>query len=220
MSSMEFPSHASTGAGGTGAGAVLSRPVGDFSCPVLWVVSHHSGIFPFPSRTPPLLDWPPHSVAVPCPRSWRTLGAAIPAPGRGSASSGLPWGQSRLSAAEQSSPRGLCASLLCSLPRDHFPEAGEDGAGAAGEELPELHGVSVATGTAGGSLGHPCGLALLQRLPGAGEEGWKAGLSCGKGEESGWGISRGLGWGLWAPHAGDPAGLRCGEGKVSSPGSC
>lgn len=93
MSSMEFPSHASTGAGGTGAGAVLSRPVGDFSCPVLWVVSHHSGIFPFPSCTPPLLDWPPHSVAVPCPRSWRTLGAAIPAPGRGSASSGLPWGR-------------------------------------------------------------------------------------------------------------------------------
>lgn len=57
-------------------------------------------------------------------------------------------------------------TLLCSLPRDHIPEAGEDGAGAACEELPELHGVSVATGTAGGSLCHPPGLALLQHLQG------------------------------------------------------
>lgn len=34
-------------------------------------------------------------------------------------------------------------------PRDLFPEAGEDRAGAACEELPELHRVSVAMGAAG-----------------------------------------------------------------------
>lgn len=98
--------------------------------------------------------------------------------------------------------------MLYSLPRDHFPEAGEDGTGVACEKLPELHGVSVAMGTARGSLWHPRRLALLQHLPGAGEEGWEARLSCGKGEESDWAISRGLGQDLWAPCASDPAGLQ------------
>lgn len=45
----------------------------------------------------------------------------------------------------------LTSSVLSSL-RDLFPEAGEDRAGAAREELPELHCVSVAMGTAGAAL--------------------------------------------------------------------
>ena len=85
--------------------------------------------------------------------------------------------------------------LMCSAlsSRDLVPEAGEDRAGAAREELPELHRVSVAMGTAGATLYHTHGLTLhkqqwgcsQQRLKGvaagAREKSCIAGLSCGKG---------------------------------------
>lgn len=44
-----------------------------------------------------------------------------------------------------------CLMSSALSPRDLFPEAGEDRAGAACEELPELHRVSVAMGAAGAS---------------------------------------------------------------------
>lgn len=104
------------------------------------MVSHHSGVLPFTSRVPELA---PHPVAVPCPHgdSWCCHSCSRQ-------------GQSQLRAAGQSSLQELCASLPCSVPRDHIPEAGEDGAGAACEELPELHGVSVAL------LGAPRGIPM------------------------------------------------------------
>ena len=52
----------------------------------------------------------------------------------------------------------LLSSALSS--RDLIPEAGEDRAGAAREELPELHCVSVAVGTAGVSL---CSISTIPR---------------------------------------------------------
>lgn len=56
-------------------------------------------------------------------------------------------------------PPKLMSSAL--FPRDFLPEIGEDGAGAACEELPELHCVSA--GTAGLAPAFPLSHAVLQQ---------------------------------------------------------
>lgn len=58
-------------------------------------------------------------------------------------------GQSQYVPEAEGSAVVSCLMSSALSPRDLLPEAGEDGAGAAREEPPELHRVSVAMGAAG-----------------------------------------------------------------------